>query len=226
MNDSPLARPLVFEGRILPAPVGGGDDRWRSLVAELADSLTGAAIECHDQLRKTSDPVLGRQLQALRSTAILCLEDLNAMRETVDRVSLTADGLFSDLRRLARRFAFGSGIDVALRLPRREQPLPGEVAWAVHTVVDEALDGLARLSRATGVVLTVASSERAVLVTMRDDGVSLITRQGRGWRTSPHAALRAIRRAVEPFRGSARLWPLRPRGLMLRAEVPLSAENI
>ena len=190
------------------------------MTAELADSLTESANECLDQLLATRDPVLAEQLRSLRGTALNCLEDVRAARETVERATLERDGLFRDLRSLARRFAAASGIDIDLRLPRREPHLAPEMAWAIHSVADEALEGLALRSRATGVVLTLASSASDVVLTMRDDGVGLITRQGRGWRASPLTAFRTIRRAVEPLRGSARLWTLRPRGLLLAAELP------
>lgn len=219
MGESALSRAIVFESARVARAVKA-EDPWRSMTADLADSLTRSANECLDQLRSASDPVLRDQLRSLRGTALSCLEDVRVAREAVERANLEADGLLEDLRRLARRFAAESGIDVDLRTPRSDPALAPEIAWVIHSVADEALEGLVKLSRATGVVLTLASSERGVTVAIRDDGVGLIARQGRGWRASPLAALRTIRRLVEPMRGSARLWSLRPRGLVLTADIP------
>jgi len=219
MRDPVLAEAVVFEGINVPRGTPADADRWRSLVTEMADSLTRSAMECHDQLQATTDANLRRQLLALRRTALRCLDEVRAARESVDRAALEARGLPADLRDMARRFATSSGIDVDLRVPKNVPEASPEIAWALHSIADEAFDGLLRLSRATGVVLTLASTERRLVLTMRDDGVGLISRQGRGWRASPLVAFRTIKRIVEPFPGSARLWSLRPRGILLAAEL-------
>ncbi|MFY9586184.1 MAG: hypothetical protein WAT66_01875 [Actinomycetota bacterium] len=125
------------------------------------------------------------------------------------------------LRDLARVFQAQTRILTELRIPRIERPLPEEVTSALYSVAGEALDGLERLSRATGVVMILRAGRDAISLSIRDDGVGLLARQAAAKGPTPHSALRAMRRTVEEVGGEVTFGPAQPRGLLVTVEVPL-----
>jgi len=208
-------------------PAAGVPDRgWRDLFDSLGDSLNRAAIEAQEMILSAPDPAVADELRVVRRRSLDSMDDLRAARAAIERARVRESGLFAGLRALARRFSETSGIYADLRLPRLEPSPTSDVAWAIYSVADEAFEGLIRRSRATGVVLTLVGCQGELRFTIRDDGVGLAARQGFGWRASPLASLRAISRTLEALGGRAQVSAnIRPRGLLLRAEVPAEASG-
>ncbi len=125
------------------------------------------------------------------------------------------------LRDLARGFQAQTRILTELRAPRFDLPIPEEVASALCNVAGEALDGLERLSRATGIVMILRAGRDRISLSIRDDGVGLLARQDAGPGPSPHTAIRAMRRTMEGVGGAVTFVPARPRGLLVQVDVPL-----
>jgi signal transduction histidine kinase len=211
-----------------PRPKGTTTDRervWRQLEKTLGESLTRIARDSHDALFDARDPELSELLRSVRKSAIEGLQDLQSVREAIDRETLREQGLTTSLRTLAHRFQATTGIFTELRLPRDVPAVSDEAEWALHVVTEEALEGLARRSRATGVLLDLRASEDEITLAVRDDGIGLMARQGAGWRATPHVTVRAMTRAVEYVGGSVDVTTVRPRGILVRAVVPLHQES-
>lgn len=181
------------------------------------DSMSGVA------LARTDDPRAIEDFLAIRQRAVEGLEDLQAARDALTREQLRAGKLVRGLRELTRRFQTQTRIFTELRLPMGEPAPIDEVAWALYAVADEALESLERRSRATGVVLILQERNDEISLSIRDDGVGLLARQDSGWRTAPHAAIRKMRRSMEGVGGVVNVTSVRPRGLLVRAVVPLGA---
>lgn len=174
-------------------------------------------------LARTDDPRAIEDFLAIRRRAVEGLEDLQAARDAIAREHLRAGKLVRGLRELTRRFQIQTRILTELRLPTGEPAPIDEVAWALYAVADEALESLERRSRATGVVLILQERNDEISLSIRDDGVGLLARQDTAWRTSPHAAIRKMRRSMEGVGGVVNVTSVRPRGLLVRAMVPLGA---
>lgn len=222
---SPVTRPRPARQPPIP-PAGGQPDRdrvWLALWDSIGETLAGIARDSQDALlQENAPPEAADRLRALRRKALDGLEDLKVGKAAADRMGLRKRGLCDQLRAMGRRFAEGSGIPTDMRLPRGDPEITEEAAAAILTVADEALEGLVRRSRATGVVLELGTNDERILLTVRDDGVSLLARQGPNWRASPHASLRGISRALEQVRGTVSVAAVRPRGIVVRASIPVS----
>jgi signal transduction histidine kinase len=128
-------------------------------------------------------------------------------------------GFLPSIKALVGRFMVTTGIGVDLRAPH-VPALAGDVEAALFWVVREALANLERDARATGVVITLADLDGDVELVIRDDGVGLSARQGPGARSSPHFALRAMKRCLEEIGGTLQMTRASPRGLLIRAMAP------
>jgi two-component system, NarL family, sensor kinase len=125
------------------------------------------------------------------------------------------------LRDLARGFQAQTRILTEFRTPLFDGPLPDDVASALYKVAGEALEGLERLSRATGVVMILRAGRDMISLSIRDDGVGLLARQGSARGPSPHTTIREMRRTVEAIGGAVTFEAARPRGLEVQVNVPL-----
>jgi signal transduction histidine kinase len=207
-------------------PVGehrnvGREQNLRRAEASLGDTLTRIARLSQGALRDPLDPSIVETIDSIHTLAVEGLEDLRSAREAIARDGLRSKDLPASLRSLVRTFELETRIPVDLRIPARAGALSDEIAWALYAVADEVLHGLGRLSRATGVVVGIQATHDTVSLSIRDDGVGLLERQGAGWRASPHVTLRAIRRTIDAVAGGIRVRSLMPRGLLVTAAVPL-----
>lgn len=200
---------------------GAREHGLREVEASVGDALvdiarlSNAAITVADGQREVA------QILEIRQRAVEGLEDLQAARDARARDRLRMRRLMPGLRELTQRFQAQTRILTELRTPTREPALPEDVAWALYSVAEEALYGLERRSRATGIVIIVGGGSEEISLSIRDDGVGLLARQGAGWRASPHAAVRAMSRTMEAVGGEVSISSARPRGLLVRAVIPL-----
>jgi signal transduction histidine kinase len=132
-----------------------------------------------------------------------------------------ASGLVPSLRALARQFTATWDVPAELRVEGRIPALPDEVESALYRVAHEALVNVERHARATGVLLALRGLPDAVELCIRDDGVGLDQRQAADWRSAAHFGMRSMARAVEQAGGRFDAGPGRPRGLTIRARVPM-----
>jgi signal transduction histidine kinase len=192
-----------------------------ALEASLGETLTDIVGLSNAAMTGIDDPALVEQILAIRRRADDALEDLRSARDSRARMYLRARRLLPNLRELTLRFQAETKILTELRAPACELVLPDDVAWAIYSVADETFESLERRSRATGIVVVVRAGSEEASMSIRDDGVGLLARQGSGWPASPHAALRAMKRAVAMVGGDVSVASVRPRGLLVRAVVPL-----
>ena len=187
----------------------------------LGEALIDIARLSSATLGEVDDPRLTDRILAIRRRAIEGLEDLKAARDARARDQLRARRLTRSLRELTARFQAQTRILAELRAPTPEPAIPDEIAWALYAVAEEALHGLERRSRATGIVMVVQANGDEISLSIRDDGVGLLARQGTDWRSSPHTAVRIMKRSLEAVGGVLSVTAAQPRGLLLRAVIPV-----
>jgi signal transduction histidine kinase len=222
------ARSRSHPARIVPLGRSGsaaridGDERRAARRAEttFGETLTDIVRMTDGALSKVSDRAATREFRLLRSRAVAGLTELRREIDARQREELRRKRLTESLRDLASDFQLRTRIFTEFR-SGIETPIPDEIAWALYSVAAETFDGLERRSRATGVVMTVHATDERVSLSIRDDGVGLLARQEDGSGGSPHATIRAMRRTMELVGGAVTVTTARPRGLLVRVEIPL-----
>lgn len=162
------------------------------------------------------------ELQSIRRLCADGLGDVRAVAYSLALLQLRAGGLVHALRWLVREFSRVTGAHGRLRVTGAEHPrLPDEVERALYRVAHEALLNVDRHARASGVVVSLAIGDRTAELVVRDDGVGLDQRQAMDWHSAAHLGVRTMARSIHQLGGTFRADPVEPRGLAIRARLPL-----
>jgi two-component system, NarL family, sensor histidine kinase UhpB len=130
-------------------------------------------------------------------------------------------GLRSALITLAASFAERSGLTVRYDVAPNLPTLAPEEDLAIYRVAQEGLTNVARHAEATGVLLTLFTEDRHVVLCVRDDGRGI----------DEHAAhnaggLGGMRERAMLIGGRLMIDRLRPYGTEIRLELPLDSEPL
>lgn len=190
------------------------------LYQQLGDTLHRLARHLDGLLLEASDEAVG-DLRTLRLLTTDALHTLGVVVEADEARRFGGRRLDVSLRRMAAEFEACSGSSVDVRLRGDLVHLPPSVAEVVRHVVHEAFAGVSRNARSTITVLAVQADDRAVRLDVLDDGVDLPQRQVAEWRCAVDLGLRRMARAAASVDGHLAVQPVLPRGLLLRAVLPL-----
>jgi two-component system, NarL family, sensor histidine kinase DevS len=193
----------------------------RDLHDTVGQTLYGIGLTVEDVLAGVDDPELLSRLRDVRDRAAQGVSDVRSAVYALSFLHVRERGLAASLRALARRFTLATGVDALCRVPARLPSLDEDVASGLYRVAHEALVNVERHARATGVVLSVGVRDESVEMVIRDDGVGLSRRDGTTWQSSAHFGLRSMARSMEEVGGRFEVTRARPRGLVLRARVPV-----
>lgn len=200
----------------------GGELNWKLLDAA-GDHLFEIGSGLQKLLDLVDDKDVVQLLADLRARALEGVSDIRVGVRGLAHLDLRARGLPAALTTLCSRFLHSTGIKADLRIEGDVYDLPSEVQSALFEVAHEGLMNVARNSRATGVIVSFKSHEGNALLSLRDDGVGLEQRQSPDWRTSPEFGLHSMSTAVEKVGGHLEISDVHPRGLFIRATVPLDS---
>jgi signal transduction histidine kinase len=161
---------------------------------------------------------------------------LDAMQKLLDTTSRTVRRIATELRPAVlddlgldaavewqvQEFARRTGIagDVQLRLDGVEPPT--EVGTALFRILQEALTNVARHAGASRVQVTLAESAEGAILEVRDDGVGIAPDDAK---RRPSLGLLSMRERAQVLGGAVTIGPARPRGTVVRAEIPLPVGN-
>ncbi|HWE07705.1 MAG TPA: GAF domain-containing sensor histidine kinase [Solirubrobacteraceae bacterium] len=152
--------------------VAAADASRRRIERDLHDGAQQRLVSLALELRKVQAAVpaelgdLQADLSRIVGGLTNVLEDLREIAHGIHPAMLAEGGLGPALKTLARRSAIPVELD--LRVPDR---LPEAVEVAAYYVVSEALTNAAKHARASVVEVTVATQDRALHLSVRDDGI-------------------------------------------------------
>jgi two-component system sensor histidine kinase UhpB len=141
----------------------------RELHDEVGQVLTAVLLQL-DHLQRDLDVRQGGRLDETREAVRGSLQEVRAIASRLRPEALDDLGLKSALAALANDVARQTGLSVERSLSPVQPPLSAEQELVVYRVAQEALTNAVRHSRARHVSLTLATRNRAVELTVRDDG--------------------------------------------------------
>lgn len=193
----------------------------RDLHDTVGQTLYGIGLKLQDVLVEVEDLELAAKLGELRELAARGVADVRSAVYALSFLHVRARGFLPSLRALVRQFTRATGIVAELRVEGSISALSEEVENALYRVAHEALVNVDRHARATGVVVSLLAYEGQIELAIRDDGVGLDQRQAADWQSAAHFGLRTMARSIEEIEGRFNVSRASPRGLLIRATVPL-----
>jgi two-component system sensor histidine kinase UhpB len=199
----------------------------RAIARELHDEL-GQSVTAIRSMATALCQRLAPVDAAAGATAALIADEAgrlyDAMHGIIPRLTpLTLDSLglidtLADLVQQTRR----REPQVALRFTPSELPaaLGPEVALAAYRVVQEALTNALRHGAARSIDITLGSGAGTFEVVVADDGGGLPA----DWQGGSHYGLRGLAERVESLGGTFEVGANTPRGVRIRATIPVTEE--
>lgn len=149
------------------------EEERRRIARDLHDDLSATLVALQIEMSEYSGArAQGGQLRRRRAGADLVDGALDVVHKVVTnlRTSLDPQSTWESIRNKARAYERVTKISCHVEIPQ-DLPLPPElVANVVYRVVEEALTNVARHSRATRVVIEVASTPQALSAKITDNG--------------------------------------------------------
>jgi len=156
------------------------EERLR-LARELHDDTIQAVIALKQRIQLTEqtvrDPAARRTLSELEDIAAQTSENLRRMTRALRPIYLEELGLVTALDMLAREVGQNSGISIALHKMGKERRLPPEVELALYRIAQEALNNVARHSRASHAEVRLSFGEQTTELEVSDNGVGFTVPQ-------------------------------------------------
>jgi len=186
----------------------------RELHDEVGQTLTAVLAQLQRTLRSAPPELRGEIVEA-QNTIRSGLEEI---RRVVDRLrpdTLEDLGLASALRALSRRMGERSGVVITPRLTDPLPPLEREAELVVYRIAQEALTNSVRHASARHVELSLAWTDAAMTLLVRDDGTGLPERLGLA------TGIRGMHERALLVGGRLHVGPAPKRGTEVRLDVPV-----
>lgn len=234
-----IAAIAIANARLLHS-VSTQRDEIRAMTARLADTQEAERKQLSRELHDQVGPKLAALGICLNVTRNLCSQDsgltarfddclslLNSMADTIRSVmgqlrpSLLDDyGLVSALRWYCTQFAQLFNIEASVSEQNSGDRLPPEVEIGMFRIAQEALNNVAKHSRAKRVQITIAGDRRKLSMTVSDDGIGFapdkyngVHTQKKGW------GLTTMAERAEAIGGSCRIDSRPGQGTLVIVEV-------
>lgn len=227
---SAMMRTLTLEpgGAGLPARSRPGAVARKHLAAELYRSV-GETLAC---LARRVDELLVVDVDeadrdSLRELRVLTTHALHSLREVTDAMDAlgTLDRRIDRaLRILATDIGRVTGAAVEVRVSGAISEIGEATAALLFRIAYESMVNIDRHARMSVMTVQLAVVGGWAILDVRDDGVDLPQRSC-DWRSSTELSLVAVARAVEAAGGVFRAFGVAPRGLALRAALPVTTEE-
>ena len=194
--------------------VAASDESRRRIERNLHDGAQQQLITLILKLR-TAETIIAPCQQQLREQLSSSVSDLGNVTEDLQEISrglvpliLTRNGLCPALKALARR----SPIPVELNI-NADRRLPEPIETAIYYTVSEALTNLAKHAHASGAQVDVTMEDKAVRLSVRDDGVG-------GAHLNGGSGLVGLKDRVEALGGRIKLSSPTGGGTSLLVDIP------
>jgi two-component system sensor histidine kinase UhpB len=167
------------------------------------------------------DPATGEAAKLISDEAARLYDNMHGLIPRLTPLSLDTLGLATTLDNLVkdwqRRYP---SVGLSLR-QNFSTDLGPSVTLAIYRVVQEGLINALRHSQASQVDTVVESNGGSIVVTVTDDGVGLPA----DWSRPGHFGLRGLAERVEHLGGVLTVGNRTPRGVGLKAEIPLGSAS-
>lgn len=190
----------------------------RDIHDTVAQGLSSIQMLLRAAERDASEPEAG-YVRLARETAA---ESLAETRQIIRELTPTRleDGLASALRRLAAEQQRSSG--VAIEVSAEESAVPMAAQTALLRIAQGAISNAIRHANATTIAVELTASERAVNLTVRDDGAGFdVGTAVADSETNDSFGLQAMRERVAQFDGSIEIDSGPAQGTRVVAKLPL-----
>ena len=193
----------------------------RELHNTVGQAIHELAMKAEEAFWEASDPDLRARIAGVRALAGSAASQLRETTLSMSVLQMRAGGLVGSLRALAAESEEHLGAPVVVRVPLTLPSMSARVERALLRFAHETLLSIGGGSRATGVVLTLSARDGNAILAIRDDGVGLDQRQITDWRSSVRFGLGSAEHVLRAAGGRLQVAPAVPRGLVIRAIVPL-----
>jgi len=200
------------------------EEERRSIAHELHDEFSQSvtairslamAIASQGGMR---DPRTGEAAKLISDEAGRLYDAMHGLIPRLMPLSLDTLGLADTLDSLVRDWQRRSPSTELLLTQNLQAALGTSVTLTLYRLVQEGLINALRHAQASRIEIEVQSDAERATVTISDDGVGLPEE----WSRPGHFGLRGLAERVENLRGVFHVGNREPRGVILRAEIPLA----
>ncbi|MGH8861726.1 MAG: histidine kinase, partial [Jatrophihabitantaceae bacterium] len=198
------------------------EEERRRLRRDLHDGL-GPALAGLTLKAETAQAMLppdaadaARQLQDLSEEIRMTVGDVRRVVEGLRPPALDELGLLGACTEIVKRLTAAGGVLAGVQVDDRLPPLPAAVEVAAFRIVQEAVTNIVRHAHARNCCLSLASTARELVVTVKDDGIGLGEHARRG------NGLATMRERAEELGGTFTVVDAQP-GVCVEARLPSRA---
>ncbi len=205
------------------------EDERKRISAELHDStgqLLATAkmkLELITEQVAQSQPETGEVLEETVALLSSALDEVRNISHGLHPSLLDELGFVSAVRWLARKTSQLSGIDVRLRVKGFKKRLPASIETPLFRIAQEALNNLARHSRASKATVALSASDSNVKMAIRDDGIGF--NPAKEYKNPAGLGLRTLKQRVRWLGGEFKLESGPGKGTSLEVQIPLEEPN-
>jgi PAS domain S-box-containing protein len=173
-----------------------------------------------DRLHKAPDPSLQHSMLRLLSEANSISDCIRNLSHDLHSPAVDVLPLGTNLRRLCRNFTQRSSIEVHFEEHSVPAELPQELKVCLHRVVQEALQNIAKHSRARHAKVELSGDCQGLTLKVIDDGVGFEAEQRS---TAAGLGLASMRERVAAVAGTITITSAPMWGTQIKAHIPLEA---
>ena len=212
-----IERNRDLAGRLIASQEAERQRVARDLHDDLSQKVALLNIEI-DQVASQLEPGEPRSnLQRISARAGEIATDMHNLSHELHPSKLQALGLIAAIQSLCREVTDRRGVNIAFTHDRSPEPADANVALCVYRVTQEALNNVARHSRARVASVRLASSETHALLRIADSGVGFDAGNGQ----QPGLGLVSMRERVGFLKGELTVQASPGRGTRITARIPL-----
>jgi signal transduction histidine kinase len=197
----------------------------RELAAELYRTVGETLVHLArrvDQLLVEGDAASTQPLRELRTLTTHALHSLREVTDAMDALRNLDRRIDRALRTLAADVGRVTGAAVDVRVSGPIAAVDERTARILFLVAYESMVNIDRHARVSFMTVDLAVVDGWAVLEVRDDGVDVAQRTQGDWRSSTELGLASVARTVEAAGGVFRAFGVAPRGLALRAALPLT----
>jgi signal transduction histidine kinase len=211
--------------RLLHGLVEAQEEERRRIAGDIHDDpvqvMTSTAIRLEMLQANVEDPALAADLARLEVTARRAIDRLRRLLFELRPRALDEEGLGRALTLHLSSLSPDDADPIDYRLDdRMEAEPPPESRAIAFRIVQEALTNARKHSRASKVVVELATEGRGIVVRVRDDGVGFVPDRARQ-RSGDRLGLISIRERAEAGGGWCRVWSSPGNGAIVECWLPV-----
>ena len=203
----------------------GEEEERRRISRELHDETGQALMVLRFQLEMLGSNVRNQEQKAMVQESLDVLDrTIEGLRRIISRLSprvLEEFGLLAAIRRHAQLLASQSRMKARVELPAEIAPMDHDIEVALYRSAQEALQNIAKHSRARNFVVRLHTTANEIQLVVEDDGTGLATKAP----DDGGFGLTGMRERAVALGGSMTVESRRGRGTQLRIVLPFCGKE-